>query len=91
MRPIYIDFDKLSLEKYPQVWTENIGMKIDKLYEKYKRKPNFFQKVLNIVIRDDPIKNVYLLTQHLVNLLDKLKDIDSLNDDDEEDITRQNS
>jgi hypothetical protein len=84
MRPIYIDFVKLNFEKYPQVWTENIGMKIDKLYEKYKRKPTFFKKVLNIVIRDDPIKNVYLLTQHLGNLLDKLKDIESVNDDEED-------
>jgi hypothetical protein len=90
MRPIYIDFVKLSFEKYPQVWTENIGMKTDNLYKKNKRNPTFFKKVLNVLIRDNPIKNVYLLTQHLANLLERLNDIDSFNDDDEEeDVTRQ--
>jgi hypothetical protein len=44
MRPIYIDFANYPMNKYPQVWTKNIGMKIDNLYKKNKRRPTFFKK-----------------------------------------------
>jgi hypothetical protein len=84
----YIDFKKLNVEKYPKVWTKNIGIKIDKLYEKNKIKPKFFKKVLNVVIRNDLIKNVYLLTQHLQYLIDKLNQIHD-DEEDKEDVARQ--
>jgi hypothetical protein len=68
-----LDFDKLSFKNYPKIWTEKKGAKIDKLYKVYIEKPIIFQKILNKLIRDDLINNVYLLTQHLQQLNEKVE------------------
>jgi hypothetical protein len=72
MRPIYLDFNKYTFDTFPKIWTVTPEKKIDKVYEEYKEKPVTFQKFLNLLIRDDPIDNVILLSQHLQKLDEKL-------------------
>jgi hypothetical protein len=50
------------------VWTEKKGAKIDNLYNELEESPVIFKKYLNKLLRDDPINNLYLLTQHLDQL-----------------------
>jgi hypothetical protein len=73
MRPIYLDFNKYTFDTFPKIWTVTAGKKIDKVYEEYKEKPVTFQKILNLLIRDDPIDNVILLSQHLQKLDERYK------------------
>jgi hypothetical protein len=62
------------------VWTEKKCAKIDNLYNELEESPVIFKNYLNKLLRDDPINNVYLLTQHL----DKLnKKVDGNNYEDE--------
>jgi hypothetical protein len=74
MNSIYIDFDKLNFQNYPKVWTEKKSAKIDNLYNELEESPVIFKKYLNKLLRDDPINNVYLLTQHLDQLNKKIDD-----------------
>jgi hypothetical protein len=89
MEPIYIDFNEYynDLTKLPsKIWTEKKGEKIDEMYDKYEDEPVVFKKYLNKLLRNDPINNVYLLTQHLNYLLKQVDDYESSSYDDEHDL-----
>jgi hypothetical protein len=57
-------------------------MKIDEVYNN--ETPKTFKKFLNKLIRNDPINNVFLLSQHLQKLHEKFEKIENAYDDDED-------
>jgi hypothetical protein len=62
MCPTYINFNDYStVDNFPTTLTEEIGAKIDSVYNKYEENPVTFKKYINKLLHIDPINNVFLI------------------------------